>query len=133
MDPVRNDVMVYEPFRLIGLEFTLFLVCHPPILQSTGVIVRDGDKKLVITGDTNKQIPKRSIEVMQEPDILICDAIAPPIFDLDKHMNTVEAEELASELHAKKMVMTHLSHLFPPHDLAVKQWNLGYDGMELVL
>ena len=133
MNPVRNDVTVYEPFHLIGLEFMLFLVCHPPLHESTGVIVRDGDKKLVITGDTNKQIPKRSIEVMQEPDLLICDAIAPPIFNLDKHMNTAEAEELASELHAKEMVMTHLSHLFPPHDIAVKQWNLGYDGMELVL
>ncbi|RLG20775.1 MBL fold metallo-hydrolase, partial [Methanosarcinales archaeon] len=26
-----------------------------------------------------------------------------------------------------------ISHLFPPHDEAVKRWNLGYDGMELVL
>jgi len=36
-------------------------------------------------------------------------------------------------LNAKQMVMTHISHLFPPHDEAVKRWNLGYDGMELVL
>ena len=133
MNPVRHNVVAYEPFHLIGLEFTLFLVYHPPLSESTGVIVRSGDKKLVITGDTNKQIPERSIEIMRDPDILICDAIAPPIFNLEKHMNTAEAEELASELHAKEMVMTHLSHLFPPHDEAVKQWNLGYDGMELVL
>jgi len=133
MNPVRHDVVAYEPFRLIGLEFTLFLVHHPPLSESAGVIVRNGDKKLVITGDTTKQIPERSIEIMRDPDILMCDAIAPPIFDLKKHMNTTEAEELASELHAKETVMTHLSHLFPPHDEAVKQWNLGYDGMELVL
>jgi phosphoribosyl 1,2-cyclic phosphate phosphodiesterase len=48
-------------------------------------------------------------------------------------MNTAEAEDLARELNAKKMVMTHLSHLFPPHDEAVKRWSLGYDGMEMVL
>jgi len=133
MKPTRHDVSVYAPFRLIGLEFTLFPVHHPPLAESAGVVVCEGDKKLVITGDTTRQIPKRSIEIMRDPDILICDAIAPPEYDLQKHMNTAEAEDLTSELSAKKMVMTHLSHLFPPHDEAVKRWSLGYDGMEMVL
>ncbi|RLG30399.1 MBL fold metallo-hydrolase [Methanosarcinales archaeon] len=133
MKPTRHDAVVYEPFSLIGLEFTLFPVHHPPLAESAGVVVSDGDKKLVITGDTTRQIPNRSIEIMRDPDILICDAIAPPEYDLRKHMNTAEAEDLTSELSAKKMVMTHLSHLFPPHDEAVKRWNLGYDGMEMIL
>lgn len=133
MKPVRHDVSVYEPFHLIGLEFTLFLVYHPPLAESAGVLVREGDKKLVITGDTQRQIPRQSIEIMQDPDILICDAIAPPEYHLQKHTNAAEAEELALRLNAKQMVMTHISHLFPPHDEAVKRWNLGYDGMELVL
>ncbi len=133
MDPVRHDVSVYEPFRLIGLEFTLFYVFHPPVAESVGVVVCERDKKLVITGDTERHIPERSIAIMRDPDLLICDAITPPLFHLTKHMNTAEAEELAESLNAKEMVMIHMSHLFPPHDEAVKQWNLGYDGMELVL
>ncbi len=133
MDPVRHDVAMYEPFRLIGLEFTLFKVYHPPVVEPAGVLVREGEKKLVITGDTQKQIPERSIALMQNPDLLICDAITPPLFNLTKHMNTEEAEELSATLSAKEMVMIHMSHLFPPHDEAAKQWNLGYDGMELVL
>lgn len=133
MDPVRHDVAMYEPFRLIGLEFTLFTVYHPPVVEPAGVLVCEGKKKLVITGDTQKQIPERSIALMQNPDLLICDAITPPLFNLTKHMNTEEAEELSATLSAKETVMIHMSHLFPPHDEAALQWNLGYDGMELVL
>jgi phosphoribosyl 1,2-cyclic phosphate phosphodiesterase len=28
------------------------------------------------------------------------------------------------------VVLTHLSHMFPPHDESIKEWPLGYDGME---
>jgi phosphoribosyl 1,2-cyclic phosphate phosphodiesterase len=64
------------------------------------------------------------------PDLLIADAIIPPRGTIPKHMNAGEAIDLASELQAKTVVLTHMSHNFPPHDEAIRQWPLGYDGME---
>ena len=84
----------------------------------------------MVTGDTTKDIPEKSFELMYRPDLLIADAIIPPRGTIPKHMNAKEAMELASELEAKAVVLTHLSHHFPPHDESVKEWPLGYDGME---
>jgi phosphoribosyl 1,2-cyclic phosphate phosphodiesterase len=130
MKPVRHDVGFYTPFELIGLNITLVEVTHPPLESSAGVIIADGRSKVVITGDTAKDIPGKSLELMASPDLLIADAIIPPRGKIPKHMNSQEAMELAFELKAKKVVLTHLSHLFPPHDESVKKWPLGYDGME---
>ena len=130
MKPVRHDLEFYKPFELIGLEMMLVEVTHPPLEETAGVIIRDGKNKVVITGDTARNIPEKTIEVMMEPDLLIADAIIPPKGNISKHMNSLEAMELASFLGAKNVVLTHLSHNFPPHDEAVKQWPLGYDGME---
>ncbi|MCX9083351.1 MAG: MBL fold metallo-hydrolase [Candidatus Methanoperedens sp.] len=130
MNPVRHDVKIYEPFELIGLNITLFLVTHPPLEESAGIVIMDGKNKVVITGDTSMRIPEKSISLMFEPDLLIADAIIPPRGTIAKHMNSKEAVELACKLNAKKVVLTHLSHNFPPHDESIKEWPLGYDGME---
>jgi phosphoribosyl 1,2-cyclic phosphate phosphodiesterase len=130
MKPIRHDVIFYESFRLIGLDFTLVEVFHPPLPESAGVIITDGKSKVVITGDTSKEIPERSIQLMFEPDLLIADAIIPPLGSVPKHMNSKEAMELASFLKTKRVVLTHLSHRFLPHDESIKQWPLGHDGME---
>lgn len=133
MKPVRHDVIFYKPFKLIGLEFTLFEVSHPPLKESAGVLIRYGNKKVAITGDTTKQISEKSIEIMKNVDVLIADAIVPPDYKVIKHMNSMEATELAKEIKAKKTIFTHISHMFPPHDIAVKNWPLGYDNMEIKL
>ena len=130
MNPVRHDVEFYKPFGLIGLEMMLVEVHHPPLDETAGVIITDGKSKVVITGDTTRHIPKRTLELMMAPDLLIADAIIPPRGTISKHMNSREAMELASLLKSKKTVLTHLSHIFPPHGEAVKDWPLGYDGME---
>lgn len=133
MNPVRHDMSLYTPFDVCGLSITLVEVTHPPLEESAGVVITDGKNKVVITGDTKKYIPKKSRELMSDPDILIADAIIPPIGKLPKHMNSEEAMELASELNAKEVVLTHLSHMFPPHGESVKDWPLGYDGMEFMI
>ena len=130
MKPVRHDVIFYSPFELIGLKITLLEVTHPPLEESAGVMITDGKNKVVITGDSTKNIPKKSLNLMFEPDLFIADAIIPPRGTVPKHMNSKEAMELAEELQAKKVVLTHLSHNFPPHDESIKEWPLGYDGME---
>lgn len=130
MNPVRHDVSFYEPFDLIGLKITLFKVTHPPLEESAGVMIMDGKSKIVITGDTARMIPQKSLLLMFGPDLLIADAIIPPRGNIPKHMNSKEAMDLAFELKAKKVVLTHLSHMFAPHDESIKEWPLGYDGME---
>ncbi len=133
MEPVRHDISFYTPFELIGLTITLLEVTHPPVEESAGVIITDGNSKVVITGDTTKAIPEKSLKMMSEPDLLIADALIPPIGKVVKHMNSKDAMELASLLRAKKVVLTHLSHSFPPHEESIKEWPLGYDGMEFEL
>ena len=130
MEPVRHDVKFFEPFSLIGLEITLLEVTHPPIEVSAGLLITDGRKKIIITGDTSKNIPEKSLQLMLEPDLLIANAIIPPLWTIPKHMNSKEAMDIARELSAKKVILTHLSHIFPPHDESIKEWPLGYDGME---
>lgn len=130
MKPNRHDVGFYKPFELIGINITLVEVSHPPLEESAGVILNDGRSKIVITGDTSRDIPEKSLELMFEPDLLIADAIIPPRATIPKHMNAKEAMELASELKAKTVILTHISHHFPPHDQSTKDWPLGYDGME---
>ncbi len=133
MKPVRHDVNFYAPFELVGLEITLLEVTHPPLSESAGVVISNGKSKVVVTGDTTKDIPDKSLKFMFEPDLLIADAIIPPRGKVIKHMNSKEAMELASFLKAKNVVLTHLSHNFPPHDESIKEWPLGYDGMEFEL
>lgn len=129
MKPNRHDVRFNVPFELIGINVILVEVSHPPLEESAGVILTDGKSKVVVTGDTQKAIPEKSFELMYKPDLLIADAIIPPRATIPKHMNAREAMELAKDLEAKAVVLTHLSHHFPPHD-SVKEWPLGYDGME---
>ena len=115
-------------FELIGLQFTFFKVNHPPVEVPIGVIILEGDKKIVITGDTNSEIPEASLELMQDPDLLVADAIVPPHIHIEKHMNSEEAMALAERLNAKEVVLTHLSHLFRPHHVEALFLPLGYDG-----
>jgi phosphoribosyl 1,2-cyclic phosphate phosphodiesterase len=130
MKPSRHDVQLNMPFELIGINVTLVEVRHPPLEESAGVVLTDWKSKVVVTGDTTKDIPEKSFDLMYKPDLLIADAIIPPRATIPKHMNAREAMELAKELEAKAVVLTHLSHNFPPHEESVKEWPLGYDGME---
>ncbi len=133
MRPKRNVVEMGQPFDIAGMEFTLFEVNHPPICEAAGVLVKDGGKKLVVTGDTNLHIPEASLDLMRNADLMVADAITPPGYNLTKHMNSEEAVGLARDLGAKDVVLTHISHLFPPHDVAVKKWPLGHDMMTIEL
>jgi phosphoribosyl 1,2-cyclic phosphate phosphodiesterase len=132
LKPSRHDVSAYESFDLIGLEFTFFLVNHPPT-ETIGVMIQDGRKKAIITSDTNQLIPEKSLDLMKNADLMLADAIMPPGYNINKHMNAEEAVSLAKNLGAKQVKLTHLSHLFPPHETALKKWPLGHDMMEIVL
>ena len=128
LKPRYHYVKLYEPFELIGLQFTLFKVNHPPVETPAGVIICDKNARVVITGDTNPDIPEKSLELMKDPDLLIADGIVPPHIHIKKHMNSEEAMALAGKLNAKEVVLTHLSHLFRPHHIESMFLPLGYDG-----
>ena len=132
LKPVRHDVVAYEPFEIAEMEFTLFNVNHPPT-ETVGVRVNDGKKSVVITSDTTKDIPLQSLEIMKNSDLMLADAIMPPGYNISKHMNAEEAVALANRLGTKNLLLTHLSHLYPPHEIALKKWPLGHDMMEIVL
>lgn len=132
LKPMRHDALAYEPFEVIGLEFTLFQVNHPPA-ETVGVLICDGNKRAVITSDTNQNIPDDSLELMKNADLMIADAIAPPGYNINKHMNAEEAVNLTKSLGAKDVRLTHISHLYPPHEDALKKWPLAHDMMEIVL
>lgn len=131
LGPHRHDIEMYEPFELIGLKFTLFEVKHRPAKKPIGVVIEEGHKKVVFTGDCEKAIPEKSLEIMQKPDLLIADAIVPDLtrFHIKKHMDALQAIELGKLLMAKEVVLTHLSHYFRPHEEASQEYPLGYDGM----
>jgi len=133
LQPERHDIKVFEPFGLAGLEFTLFPVTHPPLKECVGVLISEDHKKVVISGDTNDNIPPESLNIMQNADLLIIDAIVPPGIHLVKHMNARQAVDLAQRLHAKQVVFTHISHMFPPHEEALEFWPMGKDGMEFII
>ncbi|HWR25660.1 MAG TPA: MBL fold metallo-hydrolase [Methanosarcina sp.] len=128
LKPKYHYVKLYEPFELIGLTFILFEVNHPPVEMPAGVIIREGEVKVVVTGDTNSKIPDASLRLMKDPDLLIADAIVPPHIHIKKHMNSKEAMELAKKLNAKETVLVHLSHHFRPHSIESLFFPLGYDG-----
>jgi phosphoribosyl 1,2-cyclic phosphate phosphodiesterase len=132
LSPVRHDVCSCQPFDLAGLQFTLFEVNHPPT-ETVGVLIKEGQKKVVITSDTNIDIPSRSLELMRNADLMLADAIMPPGYNINKHMNAEEAVFLAGQLRVKDLKLTHLSHLYPLHDIAIKSWPLGHDMMEIIL
>ncbi len=122
------EVEEYKPFKIAGIEFTLFKVNHPPV-EAVGVMMTWNGYKVVISGDTNREIPSRSLAEIMNPDLFIVEALAPS-GKFRKHMNAKEALELSKVINAKKVVLTHLGHFFPPHSIASKLYPVGYDYQE---
>ncbi|MCS7143713.1 MAG: MBL fold metallo-hydrolase [Archaeoglobaceae archaeon] len=122
----KREVNVYEHFSISDLSFTLFPVNHPPV-EAVGVKIEWNGYKVVITGDTNIEIPEVSIEEMHEPDLFIVNSIAPS-GKFKKHMNAKEALSLAERVEAKKVVLSHLGHFFPPLKIANRYYPVGEDN-----
>ncbi|MBE8538688.1 MBL fold metallo-hydrolase [Geoglobus acetivorans] len=109
----ERQVESYKSFNLFGMEIELVDVTHPPLRRAHGLVIRYGGSKIVITGDTNSNIPKESLERMRNPDLLLIDAIAPEGYRLRKHMNAGEAKAMAKKLNARKTLFVHVGHFYP--------------------
>ncbi|WP_462273294.1 MBL fold metallo-hydrolase [Methanohalophilus sp.] len=135
LKPRRNNVKINETFEIIGLKVTLFEVKHRPVSNPVGVIIEEDGKKVVFTGDCEREIPQKSLEMIDSPDLLIADAIVPDsdVLHIKKHMDAKDALKLAQKIKAKEVVFSHMSHFFKPHSIAAQKFPMGYDGMQFVI
>ncbi|MHA1712738.1 MAG: MBL fold metallo-hydrolase [Candidatus Ranarchaeia archaeon] len=138
-----HELVPYTSKNHLGVTFTPFLVNHRMWngMQAIGLAIEWNNFKLVITGDTTRDLPMRTIETMQEPDILIADVFADEFFfDGLPHMVLDEAVDLSEKINAKTVYFTHCSHRTPPHHIFQSKvhainpkYNVAYDGLTLAM
>ena len=118
----KGEIQPYEPFDILGLTITLFMVKHPPAF-TCGIVFETADSRVGFTSDTNIDLPQESLELLTNLDLLLVDALVPSDIRIHKHMNYLDACSLAQRLAPEEYRCVHLSHLIPwelPH--------LGKDG-----
>ena len=119
----HQEIVVYSPFTLFGIEFTLVEVTHPNI-YTCGVIFTDGIIRIGYTSDTNENIPEKTRSLLTGLDLLLIDGLFPSSFKkVAKHLNYEEAVSMAEELKARDFRVVHMSHYLPFH-----LHHQGYDG-----
>jgi phosphoribosyl 1,2-cyclic phosphate phosphodiesterase len=118
----RMPVEPYVPFDLFGITVTPFLVKHPPA-YTCGFVFESGGVRVGYTSDTNRDIPQQGLDLLENLDLLLLDALVPSNITITKHMNYLDACTLAESLHPKAFRCVHISHVMPweyPH--------LAHDG-----
>jgi phosphoribosyl 1,2-cyclic phosphate phosphodiesterase len=118
----KHAVDPYTAFELFGVTITPFIVKHPPAF-TCGMLFETETSRIGFTSDTNSDIPKKSLDLLLNLDLLLVDAIVPSSIRIQKHMNYLDACMIARQLEPEKYRCIHLSHLMP-WDLP----NLGTDG-----
>ena len=118
----RRIIQPYEPFSLGGITITPFMVKHPPA-YTCGMLFETGKSRVGFTSDTNSDIPRRSLDLLENLDLLLLDALVPSNVTISKHMNYLDACMLADRLKPKDFRCVHQSHVLP-WDLL----HLGKDG-----
>jgi phosphoribosyl 1,2-cyclic phosphate phosphodiesterase len=78
--------------------------------------------RVAFTSDTNIDIPEKSLNLLQDLDLLLLDALVPSSITVHKHMNYLDACTLAGRLNPKDYRTVHQSHLLP--------WGLPHQGMD---
>jgi len=116
----RNLIEPYEPFTLFGITITPFMVNHPPAF-TCGMLLETEQSRVGYTSDTNIDLPKESLDLLINLDLLLLDALIPSrISSIHKHMNYPDACTLAERLAPKDFRCVHMSHMIP--------WDLPHTG-----
>lgn len=102
----------YQPFELFGITITPFIVNHPPA-YTTGYLFESNGTRIGFTSDTNADIPKKSLDLLRDLDVLLLDALVPAPINITKHMNYVQACTLARSLQPQEFRCIHISHVMP--------------------
>lgn len=117
----KHPVKPYEPFDLFGISITPFLVKHPPA-YTCGFVMECNGAKIGFTSDTNADIPKKSLDLLHNLDLLLVDALVPSDITIRKHMNYLDACTLAQQHRPAEFRCVHVSHLI--------SWDLPHVGMD---
>lgn len=117
----KHPVKPYEPFDLFGCSITPFLVKHPPA-YTCGMLLESNGARIGFTSDTNADIPRKSLDLLQELDLLLIDALVPSDIRIHKHMNYLDACTLAQTLKPAEFRCVHVSHLI--------SWDLPHVAMD---
>jgi len=117
----KGAIQPYEPVDIFGMKVTLFMVKHPPAF-TCGVLLETGESRVAFTSDTNIDIPKKSLDLLHDLDMLFLDAIVPSSITIQKHMNYLDACTIAGRLSPKDFRCVHMSHLLP--------WDLPHTGKD---
>lgn len=156
-DGMKADVREYEPGVIYdedGLRITMFEVDHDPIKPAVGYRFDWNGSSVVISGDTKKSA--NLIEAARGCDILVHEAMnelplnairrgmqrnnprtAAMLGDaMEHHTPTLEVAEVAKEVGAGKLVLTHLFPSIAPNERNESAFIRGmseiYDGPILV-
>jgi phosphoribosyl 1,2-cyclic phosphate phosphodiesterase len=114
-------IQPYEPFEIFGITATLFLVKHPTA-YTCGILFETDQSRVAFTSDTNINIPKQSLDLLKDLDLLLLDTLMPSNISVGKHMNYLEACSLAERLEPKDFRCVHMSHVLP--------WDLPHTGRD---
>ncbi len=146
-----HDVSPFESTQICGLDVTFVPVDHPPLL-CYGLAITDPatGAKLVLSGDTSYGVPDDSRRELQDPDLLLADAIVPaelcdyhpkggrhhapdgtPRTFGTKHMTREGALDFAADLNAAQTRLVHLAHFYPADQAFVEP--LAVDGEQYSL
>ena len=117
----KGALQPYEPFGIFGITVTPFIVRHPPA-HTCGMLLETSHSRVAFTSDTNIDIPEKSLNLLQDLDLLLLDALVPSSITVHKHMNYLDACTLAGRLNPKDYRTVHQSHLLP--------WGLPHQGMD---
>ncbi len=111
----------YVPVDIFGITITPFIVKHPPAF-TCGMLFETGESRVAYTSDTNSNIPRESLDLLTGLDFLFLDALVPSAFSIHKHMNYLDACNLAEKLAPKNFRCVHMSHHIP--------WDLPHTGKD---
>jgi phosphoribosyl 1,2-cyclic phosphate phosphodiesterase len=117
----KQIIQPYEPFSMFGITITPFMVKHPPA-YTCGMLFETGKSRVGFTSDTNIDIPQKSLDLLEDLDLLLLDALGPSNITIHKHMNYLDACTLAGRLNPKDFRCVHQSHMLP--------WGLPHLGMD---
>jgi len=143
---MQASVQEFDPgviFDEDGLKITMFNVNHEPIEPAVGYRFDYEGKSIVVSGDTMKS--DSLIAAAKDCDLLIHEAVNAAAFNrilpmmkrsrprqaamitdmMSHHTTTLEVAEIAKEVNAKKVVLTHLVPSIAPEDAQEKNFVKG--------
>ena len=122
-------IQANEPFHLNGLKILPLEILHGdlPVLG-----FRIGGFCYITDA---KSIPEVSFQQIQGCHTLVVNALR--FHQHNTHFSFEEALAFIEEIRPKRAYLTHLSHIFPPHEILSKQLPqnvfIGYDGLSVMI